>query len=220
VVQRFWHSEKLRMIDKFSRPRAGENVLDIGCGSGVIADALREYGANVVGVDGNQDAIAYARRTFGRDGIEFRLGQVEDIEHVRTGIDRSYCFEVVEHLYINQVETLFRHAYGLSRPGATLTVTTPNYAGVWPVIEWTLDALKLVPHLDGDQHVTHFTAERLVQCLRRAGWEIELSTTFSTIAPWAAVLGWRFAKKMAVIEDSMKLRWGSILFAVARKPVG
>ena len=60
VVQRFWHAEKERVIRKFSAPRSGDRVLDVGCGSGVVANALAGMGAIVTGVDGNPDAIAFA----------------------------------------------------------------------------------------------------------------------------------------------------------------
>lgn len=220
VVQRFWHAEKLRVIEKFSRPASGERVLDIGCGSGVVSDALRTHGASVIAVDGNSKAIDYARRTFGREGIQFHHCQVEDLPAPANSIDRSYCFEVVEHLYINQVESLLRNAHRLTRPGGTITLTTPNYSGVWPAIEKTLDVLRLVPHLDGDQHVTRFTANRLSDVLGANGWTVELMTTFSTIAPWVSVAGWNLARRVAVFEDSLDLRWGSILLAVARKNAG
>jgi 2-polyprenyl-3-methyl-5-hydroxy-6-metoxy-1,4-benzoquinol methylase len=217
VVQRFWHAEKSRMIGKFSRPKAGERLLDIGCGSGVIADFLRSFDTSVIAVDGNPDAISYARRTFGRDGIEFRLGQVDDVTAPHGSIDRSYCLEVIEHLYMNQVESLFKRVGELTRPGGTLTLTTPNYRGVWPAIEWTLDSLKAVPHLDGDQHVTRFNAASLRKLLDQTGWRVDLMTTFSTVSPWLSVAGWRLAERVATIEDRMSLPWGSILFAVASK---
>ena len=217
VVQRFWHAEKSRMIGKFSRPAAGERVLDIGCGSGVISDVLSSFGASVIAVDGNPGAISYARRTFGQSGIEFRLGQVDDVTAEPRSIDRSYCLEVIEHLYMNQVETLLRRVTDLTKPGGTLTLTTPNYRGIWPAIEWTLDSLKVVPHLDGDQHVTRFTAERLRNLLEQTGWRVDLMTTFSTVAPWLSVAGWKLAERAASLEDRMSLSWGSILFAVARK---
>ena len=216
VVQRFWHAEKLRMIEKFSRPEKDDRVLDIGCGSGVVSNALREHGARVTGLDGNPDAIAYAQRTFRRDGLDFRLGQVDEVVVGEEMVDRSYCFEVVEHLFAGQVDRLFRRTLDITRTGGTITVTTPNYKGVWPAIEWTLDSLKLVPHLDGDQHVTPFDADRLSGSLERAGWSMEFMTTFSTIAPWVSMLSWGLARKVAAAEDRMKLRWGSILFAVAR----
>src|SRR5215207_1538265 len=126
VVQRFWHAEKLRVVEKFSCPAKGERVLDIGCGSGVVSDALHRHGAVVTAVDGNSKAIDYARRTFGRDGIRFHHGQVEDLPARAGSIDRSYCFEVIEHLYINQTERLLRKAHRLSRTGGTITLTTPN----------------------------------------------------------------------------------------------
>jgi 2-polyprenyl-3-methyl-5-hydroxy-6-metoxy-1,4-benzoquinol methylase len=220
VVQRFWHSEKLRVVEKFSRPAKGESVLDIGCGSGVVSDALNRHGAFVTAVDGNSKAIDYAQRTFGREGIRFHHGQVEDLPASAESIDRSYCFEVIEHLYINQVERLLRKAHTLTRVGGTITLTTPNYNGVWPAIEKTLDMFGLVPHLDGDQHVTRFTSKRLGDVLQANGWTVELLTTFSTIAPWVSVAGWNLAKRVAVLEDSMNLSWGSILFAVARKNGG
>jgi 2-polyprenyl-3-methyl-5-hydroxy-6-metoxy-1,4-benzoquinol methylase len=217
VVQRFWHAEKLRVIEKFSRPEKGERVLDIGCGSGVISDALCSHGASVTAVDGNPDAIAYARRTFGRPGISFQLGQVEDLPARPASIDRSYCFEVIEHLYINQTERLLRRARDLTRVGGTIALTTPNYHSAWPAIERTLDLMGLVPHLDGDQHVTRFTADRLTDTLVRTGWKVELMTTFCNVAPWLSVAGWGLARKVAHLEDALQLKWGSILLAVARK---
>ena len=98
-----------------------------------------------------------------------------------------------------------------------MTLTTPNYRGVWPAIEWTLDTFKLVPRLDGDQHVTPFTSTMLSDTLTETGWTVETITTFSTIAPWLSVLGWSLARKVAEAEDRMRIPWGSILFAVARK---
>ena len=118
---------------------------------------------------------------------------------------------------MNQVETLLRRVTDLTKPGGTLTLTTPNYRGIWPAIEWTLDSLKVVPHLDGDQHVTRFTAERLRNLLEQTGWRVDLMTTFSTVAPWLSVAGWKLAERAASLEDRMSLSWGSILFAVARK---
>jgi len=217
VVQRFWHAEKSRMIGKFSRPHAGERVLDIGCGSGVISDVLRSFGASVIAIDGNRDAIAYARRTFGDRVIEFRLGQVDEVTAEPGSIDRSYCLEVIEHLYVNQVESLFTRVRDLTRPAGTLTLTTPNYRGVWQAIEWTLDALNAVPHLDGDQHVTRFTSSRLRSLLEQTGWRVDLMTTFSTVAPWLSIAGWKLAERVASFEDRMSLSWGSILFAVATR---
>jgi trans-aconitate methyltransferase len=43
-------------------PRAGERILDLGCGDGVLTEKLVGLGAHVVGIDSSPDMIAAARR--------------------------------------------------------------------------------------------------------------------------------------------------------------
>ncbi|MFW6077780.1 MAG: class I SAM-dependent methyltransferase [Hyphomicrobiales bacterium] len=42
-------------------PRPGERILDLGCGDGAVTAALRDMGAEVVGVDTSEDLLAAAR---------------------------------------------------------------------------------------------------------------------------------------------------------------
>jgi 2-polyprenyl-3-methyl-5-hydroxy-6-metoxy-1,4-benzoquinol methylase len=205
------------MIRKFSPPAPGDRVLDIGCGSGVIANVLASMGAITTGIDANASAVEYARRTFKRPDLDFRLGLVEEIDIPDGTVDGTYCLELVEHIYEHQARQLFSTIHRLSRPGGTLTVTTPNYRGTWPFVERALDTLRLVPRLEGEQHVTRFTRQRLQQLLEVTGWRIEVLTTFSTVAPFLSVLGWSLAERVALIEDRLDLCYGNILFAVARK---
>jgi trans-aconitate methyltransferase len=44
------------------QPRAGERILDLGCGEGALTEKLVASGATVVGVDASADQIAAARR--------------------------------------------------------------------------------------------------------------------------------------------------------------
>lgn len=56
--QRFWHHSKKCAITHFLPPSQEDMVLDVGCGSGVIASFLSEFGASVIGLDANEEAIA------------------------------------------------------------------------------------------------------------------------------------------------------------------
>ena len=42
-------------------PKAGERILDLGCGDGVLSQAITERGAEVLGIDASADMVAAAR---------------------------------------------------------------------------------------------------------------------------------------------------------------
>jgi trans-aconitate methyltransferase len=60
-------------------PRAGERILDLGCGSGQLTAKIAETGAEVTGIDRSEEMIAEARRNFPllqfdvADAANFRL---------------------------------------------------------------------------------------------------------------------------------------------------
>lgn len=51
------------------RPKAGERILDLGCGDGALTERLAAFGCEVVGVDSSPDQVAAARAR----GLDARL---------------------------------------------------------------------------------------------------------------------------------------------------
>src|SRR3546814_8067848 len=47
-------------------PQAGERILDLGCGDGVLSEKLLEAGAQVIGADASPELVAAAREQIGR----------------------------------------------------------------------------------------------------------------------------------------------------------
>jgi 2-polyprenyl-3-methyl-5-hydroxy-6-metoxy-1,4-benzoquinol methylase len=217
-VQRFWHQSKLLLLDWMFQVNSGESVLDIGCGSGVFADALARRGAKVLGIDANVDAIDYATRTFGREGLSFRRGLLDELELPSASFDKVVCLEIVEHVYLNQVRQLLDTLVRVLEPGGQLLITTPNYRGLWPAVEWATDRFSNAAKMDGEQHVTHFDRKLLGHCLSNAGLEIEELRTYCTFAPFSAALSPRIASRLELVERKLDLPFGNLLVARARKP--
>lgn len=74
------------------------HVLDIGCGNGNIALPIASLGYQVVGVDGNEEAIAQAKRSaqeLGNNTAEFRVGWTETV--AQEAFDVIIASEVLEH---------------------------------------------------------------------------------------------------------------------------
>lgn len=60
------------------QPKPGENVLDIGCGSGDLAARIAEAGAFVLGIDASPDMVAAAREKYAhRTRLDFRVARAE-----------------------------------------------------------------------------------------------------------------------------------------------
>lgn len=57
-------------------PRDGEDILDLGCGDGVLTETLSAAGANVVGVDASSELVGAALAK----GVDARRGNGENLE--------------------------------------------------------------------------------------------------------------------------------------------
>ena len=199
AAQRFWHSAKMRIIDRVAPPRPDARVADAGCGSGVVSAHLAQRSRRVTGFDSNPAAVAFANATYGSPRLQFVLGSFDGI--VDHGpFDQFYCLEVLEHLYYEQaVETLNIFARA-ANPGAQVFVTTPNRNSPWPLIEWTLDRLAIVPQLNEAQHLTLFTRRSLGAACRDAGWRVDEIGTFNGVAPFVAPVSERLALGLERVE--------------------
>lgn len=217
AAQRFWHAAKLRLIDRVAPPQPLSRVADAGCGSGVIAAHAARTARRVVGFDSNPAAIDYASAAFGSARVRFVHGPFELM--VEEGpFDQIYCLEVLEHLYEEQAIETLRLFSRAAAPEAQLLVTTPNARSAWPLIEWSLDRLRLVPTLDEAQHLTLFSRKTLVRALERSGWCLEELGTFNGVAPFLAPLSESLARGMEDAEFRAR-HWLplNLLYASARR---
>jgi 2-polyprenyl-3-methyl-5-hydroxy-6-metoxy-1,4-benzoquinol methylase len=216
IVQRFWHFNKKLMIGQFLPPLSSDYILDVGCGSGVISSFLAESGAQVLGVDGNSKAISFAMQQFRQPNLTFEEGLVDSEFKTETLVDKIYCLEVLEHIYLEQGRQMLLNFHRVLRPGGAVFLTTPNYHSLWPIIEWLLDRSKLVAHLVEEQHVEQYHRSRLRSLAESVGLEVEYIVTTCFVAPWLAWLSWRLAEKVSLYESNRVLP-GAILVAVFRK---
>jgi len=216
VVQRFWHRLKTVTIARVAPPAPDMALLDLGCGSGVVADWLAQRARNVDAVDANPGAVDYARRAFPRPNLAFHLATADALPFPAGRFDRIYVLEFIEHLYAGQLETLFTQMRSLLAPGGTLFLTTPNYRSPWPVLEKTMDLLGLAPHMEGEQHVSHPNPRFLRDLARRSGFEVVTQGRFAGLAPFASALSWKLAEALDAAEHRIGCPVGSLLYSFWR----
>lgn len=70
----FVEINKKIICDRFCKV-SGKEILDLGCGYGYYTDLLREFGNNVIGCDGSEKMLEYAKERYTK--YEFQLVDIE-----------------------------------------------------------------------------------------------------------------------------------------------
>jgi 2-polyprenyl-6-hydroxyphenyl methylase/3-demethylubiquinone-9 3-methyltransferase len=116
----------------FERPAAGQrpfeglNVLDIGCGGGILSESVAELGARVTGTDVTDKNVRVASIHAEWTGLEidYRVATVEDLAGAGATFDLVLNMEVVEH--VSNLPGFLETCRALVRPGGVMVVATIN----------------------------------------------------------------------------------------------
>lgn len=106
---------------------AGARVADIGCGGGLLSEAMASVGAEVTGVDMSEKAIQVAKLHMHESelDIEYRLSTAEALAEERPGYyDVVTCMEMLEH--VPAPEAVVAAVATLVKPGGQIFFSTIN----------------------------------------------------------------------------------------------
>jgi SAM-dependent methyltransferase len=155
-----WQARRALLL---AEARPGERVLDLGCGAGAFLTALREAGAEPVGVEIAEAAAAKARAT----GVEVRLVEGDGTLPFGHGeFDLVWCSEVLEH--VPDALALLQETRRVLKPGGRLLLTVPYHGRLQAA---AIALTRFDAHFDPmGQHVRFFTARSLARTLEAAGY--------------------------------------------------
>lgn len=210
-IQSKWHHLKFARIRSHLHPPLRH--LDVACGPGTFIGTLDES-INSVGVDIAAEQLDYARATYASAQKRFELIDAGKLPFPDNSFDAVTCIELVEHLERDDSVQLATEMKRVLRPGGNLVLTTPDYGGAWPMLEWVVNRVGGVSY--EDQHITRFTRSSLGAMLEQAGFKEPQVERYQFIAPFLASFGWDFADRVARIEPSfLTSRLGFLLLATA-----
>ncbi len=155
--------------------RAGERVLDMGCGAGRHAFEMYRRGADVVALDQDADELATVAEWFAAmreegsvpDGAEadVKQGDALALPYPDGEFDRVVAAEVLEHLPDD--DAAIAELVRVLRPGGTIAVTVPRWLP--ETICW---ALSDEYHEVEGGHVRIYRGHDLAGKLERAGLRV------------------------------------------------
>lgn len=108
-------------------PLAGARVLDVGCGAGLLSEAMAGEGARVTALDLSPELVEVAKLHLLESGrqVDYRLQSVEALAAEMPGaFDAITCMEMLEH--VPDPASVLQACATLLKPGGRLLLSTLN----------------------------------------------------------------------------------------------
>src|SRR5690606_30699278 len=138
LASRWWdrHSEfkplhdinplRANYIDQRS-PVAGKKLLDIGCGGGILAEAMAQRGAEVTGIDMGEAPLSVAQLHALESGVEVNYRRITAealADEIPAEFDVVTCLEMLEH--VPDPASIVAACAQLVKPGGDIYFSTIN----------------------------------------------------------------------------------------------
>lgn len=186
IAQRWWdehgefralHTMNPVRVDYIDRQvqLSGKRVLDVGCGGGLLSEAMRKRGANVTGIDLGETTVEIATLHALDSKLDVRYLRESAEQHLQNhphGYDVVACLEMLEH--VPDPAAVIKTIAELLKPGghavfSTLNRNPKSYAMAILGAEYLL---KLLPK--GTHAYTQFIRPaELARWSRAAGLEVQ-----------------------------------------------
>ena len=153
---------------------AGARVVDVGCGAGLLSEALAAAGADVLGIDLADKPLEVARLHLHESSltVDYRRVSVEALAGKEArSFDTVTCLELLEH--VPDPESVVASCYQLLKPGGRCVFSTINrtpkaFAVAIAGAEYVLRLLPRGTH----EYGKFIRPSELIRVARRVGFEL------------------------------------------------
>lgn len=164
-------------------------ILDVGCGMGVMLDALREHG-EVFGTDMNEESVEYCRecQPEGISKDHIRVGYLPDQVPFENGsFDCIFALDVLEH--VEDEAAAVQTIHDLLKSNGRLIITVPALMSLWSYND------------ELNHHFRRYDKKQLVAALKRAGFTVDKCSYYNSFLFLPAFLV-RKIKNLLHIQES------------------
>lgn len=115
---------KYRRVADMAGVKAGDSVLEIGCGWGGFAEVVaRDIGASVYGITLSREQLAFAQQRIARQGLDnLATFHFEDYRHTAGAYDHIGSIEMIEAVGEENWPSYFQTLFDRLKPGGTAAI--------------------------------------------------------------------------------------------------
>src|SRR5258708_44973 len=178
ILQRIWHTGKVKNIVQFinSISKTPENILDVGCASGLfLSEISRKFpNAKYTGVDVYEEAITYGKKQY--KNLQLVEADGHTLPFVKNSFDVVICNEVLEHV-VDPGKVLQEIKRVLSPEGcAIIEMDTGNFLFRFVWYFWTHARHGVWE----DAHIQVFNTKILEDLIKKNGFTIIKKKIFNS----------------------------------------
>ena len=198
------------VIQETLREQMTEEVLDIGCGSGVLVDKLAGLGYEASGLDWSEPAIKFAREHYQGEYI------LANVEQGLLSVHRTFDCVVASHIleHLENPQEFLRSVARLLKPKGYLVIAIPNLNWYDPDSNW-----RSVSTIFDPEHVVGYTPPGLQMILNQSGFDVlGMSTQTHRLAILTAI-GVSAYKRLCKGRDSRQGATQQAYSGITNNPV-
>lgn len=140
-------------------------LIDFGCGCGLMLEALASYGA-ILGADFSEQALDYCKKRFSGPLQKIDLAQPLS-EELRNRFHIGVALDILEHIQAD--DTAASNLFRALRPNGSCIVTVPANPWMWSA------------HDENCMHVRRYRKKELLQLLEHAGFTVDYISYYNTL---------------------------------------
>jgi SAM-dependent methyltransferase len=177
-------------------PRAGEEILDLGCGDGQLTERLAASGAHVVAVDASAEMVAAAR---GR-GVVATVADAAALPFADASFDAVFSNAVLH--WVRDQDGMMSEVRRVLRPGGRFVAEMGGHGNIAAIHVALKAVLARYGHEEREMGVNYYpTMEAYTKRLERHGLRVAQMALIPRPTPLAAGMeGWLRTFRSGVID--------------------
>lgn len=203
-------------VELCQRYGAGKEVLECGCGTGLILERLNRFASRAAGIDLSPGMLSHARDR----GLDVREGSVTELPFADASFDVTCSFKVLAH--VPDIGRALAEMARVTRPGGVILAEFYNPLSLRGLAKRLGPAGKISDHTRESAVYTRFDAPWVLPRIVPPGTRIETARGIRIVTP--AALAWRlpalkgmFRRAERLLCDSPAAVLGGFYVAVIRK---
>ena len=198
----------------------GKEVMEVGCGTGLILEPLSGIASRTTGIDLSRGMIEKAAAR----GLNVGQASATDLPFEDESFDCVVSFKVLAH--IPDIAQAVAECARVTRPGGHVVLEFYNRHSIRQLVKWAKPAQKVaVTGTTDDQVYTRYDSLNDIRGYLPADMEVVKVGGFRCLAPTyhfynAPIVGKATVALETLLRKTPASRWGGFLIVVARKETG